>query len=302
MLTFPDFNRLRVFYYVYEHRSILAAAKELCVTRSAVSQSLKALEEELRSTLFTRTSKAVTPTRAAEELHATITPFIQNLRSTLSFLELGKKEPTGKLKIGAPLEFGSRQLTGTIAKFREKYPSVNFELTLAIPPKLLELVAGGTLDMAFVDNGDAFQKGYPIKMKTVAQESFVLVSSEKYFRQHLKGKLDYERLTTCEFVDYVSHGPVLKMWFKHHFRKAPADLRIALSIESVHGIIHAVECGMGLGIVPSYMIQDQLQAGSLKTIETGKAEWINKIMLAQPERKAPSLTERAFIEFYLLNA
>jgi DNA-binding transcriptional LysR family regulator len=302
MLTLPDFNRLHVFYCAYRHKSILKAAEELHVTRSAVSQSIKALELELRTTLFIRTNKTVTPTRAADRLCETIDPFVQNLSSTLNFLEKGRAEPAGTLRIGAPLEFGSRHLTEVIAKFRQKHPSVNFEVILAIPVKLLSLVSEGGLDIAFVDNGDIFQKKYPVKLKTVAQEDFVLIASQKYYRRHLSSNQTYQRLVECDFVDYVNHGAVVKMWFKHHFKKSPLELKIALSIESVHGIVNAVQGSMGMGIVPSYIVQNQIKSGMVKVIETGKSEWINKITLAYMEGKGLSLTEKAFVDFYLANS
>ena len=68
MLTLPDLNRLKVFYVVYANKSIIRAANVLNVTRSAVSQSLKALEKEIHTTLFIRDSKKVQPTPAAETL------------------------------------------------------------------------------------------------------------------------------------------------------------------------------------------------------------------------------------------
>ncbi len=63
MLT--DFNRLKVFYTIYRHKSAAAAARELYISQSAVSQSLGKLERELKNQLFVRQHKKLVPTAAA---------------------------------------------------------------------------------------------------------------------------------------------------------------------------------------------------------------------------------------------
>ncbi|MEZ4740890.1 MAG: LysR family transcriptional regulator [Bdellovibrionota bacterium] len=85
MLTLPDFNRLKVFHFVYKTGSIQKAAEEMHVTRSAISQAIKALEIELDCELFVRTNKTIIPTIQAERLSQTISPFIRELGETLIF-------------------------------------------------------------------------------------------------------------------------------------------------------------------------------------------------------------------------
>src|SRR4051812_47081030 len=132
MLTLPNFERLKIFHAVYENLSIQKAADSLFVTRSAVSQSLKLLEEEIDRKLFVRNSKAFQPTLEADSLFKTIDPFILSLQETFKGFELGAKTPVGKLRIGAPLDFGSGYLTEIIGKFKKKFPEVTYELVLGV--------------------------------------------------------------------------------------------------------------------------------------------------------------------------
>src|SRR4051794_12486476 len=111
MLTLPNFERLKIFHLVYLNRSIQKASDLLHVTRSAVSQSLKGLEEEIGSTLFIRHSKKFQPTSQAEELFKAIDPFVSELHGALLRVEEGIKTPVGVLRIGAPTDLGSGMLT-----------------------------------------------------------------------------------------------------------------------------------------------------------------------------------------------
>lgn len=300
MLTIPDLNRLKVFYVVYANKSIVRAANVLNVTRSAVSQSLKALEEEIHTTLFVRDSKKVQATPAAEALFNLMGPFFQELESVLHQIETGKKSPTGHLRIGAPLDFGSGHFTEVIARFRDQYPSVTFELVLAVPVKQLDLLLQGKLDLAFIDNGDMFSKNYPISVETVQKEEFVLAASFKFYGEKIKSDRSLGHLQKLPVVDYLPHAPVTRMWFKHHFGKSISDLNVVYSAESVRAVYKAIASGAGIGVLPAQMLNQEKEE-RLKVIATDKKAMINQITLALPLSKKLTYTEKAFISFYKNN-
>src|SRR5688572_30395054 len=99
MLTLPDLNRVRVFHEVYTARSLVGAAQALGTTRSAVSQSLKALERELNTKLFFRDSKKVLPTAPAEVLFRATEPLLAGLRVAIETIETGRTQASGLLRI-----------------------------------------------------------------------------------------------------------------------------------------------------------------------------------------------------------
>src|SRR5262245_35517787 len=107
MLKNVDLNKLRSFYWVHRRRRLLVAARDLNVTASAVSQSIRGLERELGATLFARAGKQYLPTREGDLLFATVAPFLAELG------ELGEKlgadpddaTPRGRIACGAPFEY-----------------------------------------------------------------------------------------------------------------------------------------------------------------------------------------------------
>jgi DNA-binding transcriptional LysR family regulator len=137
MLTLPDFNRLKVFYHIYSSQSIVAAANGMHITRSAVSQHLKKLEDEIKIQLFVRRHKRLVPTLAADRLYAIVKPFITELQSGLQVIKRARVRPSGLLRVGAPVEFGKAYLPRFFASFRKRYPEVNFYLELGDPDILL---------------------------------------------------------------------------------------------------------------------------------------------------------------------
>lgn len=297
MLTIPDLNKLKVFYVVYANKSIVRAANVLNVTRSAVSQSLKSLEDETHTILFVRDSKKVQPTQAADLLFNLMGPFLRELESALHHIETGKKNPTGHLRIGAPLDFGSNDLTEVVAKFRAKFPAVTFEIVLGIPVKQLDMLIQGELDLAFIDNGDIFAKNYPISVETIQREDFVLVANSKFYAENVKGNHSLSLLQSLPVVDYLPHAPVARMWFKHNFGKTISDLKVVYSAESVRAVIKAISLGVGIGVIPAQLIPKE-KTDRLKIIATDKNAMINQITLALPLSKKLTFTEKTFISFY----
>jgi len=296
MLTFPNFERLKIFHLIYLNKSIQKTADALNVTRSAVSQSLKALEAEIGVTLFIRDSKKFQTTEQAAELFKAIDPFVSELHATLQSLESKKRLPVGHLKIGAPMDFGSNQLTKVIGHFRQRFPEVTFEVTLAVPVKQLELLCRGELDMAFIDNGDVHAERFPVTIQSVLREEFVLAASEKTHKTLDLKNPSFSNLSVAPIVDYVAHGPVIRMWFKHHFARIPSHLKIVYSAESVRAVLTAIASSIGVGVVPRHLLVGEFS--HLKVVSTLKKPLVNELMLARQQGKKPTTKEREFIDFY----
>ena len=295
MLTLPNFERLKVFHTLYCHGSIQRAADAMGITRSAVSQSLKNLEHELGTKLVIRTSKKFLCTEEGEHLFKTVDPFISDLRTALESLDAGKNNLSGLLRVGAPLEFGSEQLTKIIGEFRRKFPDIIFELILAIPIRQLELLCAGKIDIAFIDNGDIHAQNFPVVIQKFIQEEFVMVAHPNLLKATKIEKVDFQTLSKMPIVDYLPHAPVARMWFRHHFSREPKHLPVAFSAESVRAVLNAISCGIGIGIVP-----DRLLVGTfaqLTIIETARGRFTNQILIARQEGRRIKSREREFIAF-----
>ncbi|MBI4350820.1 MAG: LysR family transcriptional regulator [Elusimicrobia bacterium] len=296
MLT--DFNRLKVFYTIYRNKSAAAAARELYISQSAVSQSLGKLERELKNQLFVRLHKKLAPTAAAGRLYGIIEPFVRNLEGGLAWLEAEKSGPRGLLRIGAPVEFGSRNLVELVAAFRRKHPAVFFEISLGHPDLLLPRLAAGELDFVFADIFPGRGGGNlpPFAVSSVITERLVLACSAGYYSARLRGAVSPTALAGCEFLDYSPGMQALVDWFRHHYGRSFPGLKVVLAVESVQAILNAIKGGLGLGIVPEYLLEKELKSGSVKAVRTGRPELINRLSLVRLKGKAAAPAEKAFLE------
>ncbi|MCP4756217.1 MAG: LysR family transcriptional regulator [Proteobacteria bacterium] len=298
----PDFNRLKVFYHIFTTGSVAAAAKELHVTQSAVSQHLQKLETEIETLLFTRLHKRLVPTAAGEKLYAVMQPFIGDLENVMANMLQARQDPCGTIRIGAPVEFGEGYLPGILASFKARYPEVGFHLELGHPTILLPLLREGRLDFVFADiyskKGEFSRELAVFSIEPFLTEELILVGSKSYHENHIGDEPSWETLLKADYISYQQHAPAVRSWFNHHFGKSSVRLHVVMTVESVRGVVAAIKHHMGLGIVPSHLVREELEGGEIVPVATSGKEMVNRISLVQLQDKIPSLTEKTFLSHF----
>ncbi|WP_027060396.1 LysR family transcriptional regulator [Mesorhizobium loti] len=137
----PDLNMLSVFALVAEERSFRAAGERLGVSRSAVSQTIRRLEENLGIALVSRTTRSVSLTEAGEQLYEDVAPAIADMRTALSQTEQWRDRPRGQLRL-AVSSIAERFLSGPfLAGFAEANPEIQLDVT--VTDEEFDIVAEG---------------------------------------------------------------------------------------------------------------------------------------------------------------
>ncbi len=297
----PDFNRLKIFYYIYAKGSIVGAAAKLNITQSAISQHLQKLEQEIKTQLFTRQHKRLIPTSAGTKLFSIVEPFIEQLFLGLDAIQLERVVPSGRLRIGAPMEFGKTYFPKLFAEFRKKYPDVSFMLKLGDAEFILSLLNRGELDFGFVDLFLAQHPGSKTagiySFDPLLEEEIILACSSTYYQNRINGNHSFDHLIKQDFVAYRPKTSTLRSWFKHHFDKTAVKIQPVMMVDSVQAILSGIKHHMGLGLTISHFVQQELKKGVIIPITTEKEPVINKISLVQLQDKVPSLTEKTFQAF-----
>ncbi len=299
----PDFNRLKVFYYIYDLNSVVAAANELHLSQPAVSQQLQKLEAELKVPLFTRLHKKLVPTAAGEQLFKLVEPFIAKLQDEITHIRQPLDRPAGLLRIGAPREFGKEYLPRFCHEFRCLYPDVMFKLKFKECIPLLTMIREGGLDYALVDV--YFKQGelpsFPdiFSIDPVLKEEMVLVCSKDYYQKHIAGDHSYKNLLNKDYMTDEDDPSILTLWFKHHFQKTPENLHVVMTIDSHEALITGLKLGMGLGIATAHLVWEEIQRGEVIPIATAQSNMVNMISLVQLQDKIPTLTEKTFRDFMI---
>src|SRR5690606_14072657 len=125
-----DLNALSIFALVAQEKSFRAAADRIGVTRSAVSQSIRRLEEAMGIALVQRTTRSVSLTEAGERLYRDITPALQDMSAAVDATRDLRGVPRGQLRL-AVSSIAESFLSGPLlASFTEANPEVQLDITV----------------------------------------------------------------------------------------------------------------------------------------------------------------------------
>ncbi|SHJ19712.1 DNA-binding transcriptional regulator, LysR family [Malonomonas rubra DSM 5091] len=295
----PDFNRLKVFYYIYTENSIVAASRLLHLTQPAVSQQLQKLESELQTRLFIRLHKKLVPTEAAQRLFALVQPFVDSLQDGLEDIAQPLDRPAGLLRIGAPREFGKEYLPFLGHSFRQSYPEVRFRFSFDENVPLLEMLKNGDLDFVLVDvfmsKGQFVETPHLFNIDPLVDEELILACSKDYYQREIQRDHSFANLVAKDYISDEDELMFLNHWFRHHFKKVPAKLNLVMTTDSHEALISGIRLGMGLGQTSTHLVYEELTCGEIVPITTSKKNALSWTSLVQLQDKVPSLTEKTFI-------
>src|SRR5688572_10134547 len=123
-----NFNDLAAFAAVANERNITKAAAKLGVSQSALSQTVRGLEERMGLRLLTRTTRSVAPTEAGARLLKTIAPRFEEIESALTSLTELRENPAGTIRITAGEHAAISVLQPALRKILPRYPDINIEI------------------------------------------------------------------------------------------------------------------------------------------------------------------------------
>jgi DNA-binding transcriptional LysR family regulator len=293
-----DLNRLHVFHHVFQRLSVTAAADALFLTPSAVSQQVKRLEAELGAPLFVRLHKRLVPTPEGQRLFTLIQPLLADLYQGLDRFAEERSEPSGLIRFGAPVEFGSTYLPHVIATFRAGHAKVTFDLELGRPLALLAMVEKGELDFAFVDTFPTKEQRAGLagcSAKAILEEEVVLACSRQYLERHGLDDNSFTDLSIQPFISQQRDAHALNNWFLHHFGKVRPALDIVFTVSSHQAVVNAIKHHLGLGIVVSHLVWEEISAGKVMVLRPQAIQAKNRISMVQLAGKVPPLRERLFL-------
>lgn len=292
-----NIRRIEVFVSIYKNGSITAAAEQLGLTKSAISQTLSALEADLKTPLFIRESRRLIATRTAESLFENVSPLIESIFQVYKTVTQSSAKMVGSISIGAPPDLCSTYLIPCLAEFTKANPGVKCHLVVGTPITLGDLMVKNQIDFAIIDASDVFERMYPISTRLLTREKQVLVASRQYVESVGTSEFSYERFCDEKFISHRSDAIDIKFWSKHHFKRVPRNLEVTLIVDQIAAIKSAVVCGFGFGHLPKRIVREELNNGTLIPWPTKTTDYENRISLAQLSGKKPLKTERLVVNF-----
>ncbi len=298
---YPDLNRLKVFYYVYQANSIIKAAEKLYISQPAVSQQIKKLETEIKAPLFTRLHKRIVPTSAAHRLFGTVEPFLKKLACEIENISTPMDRPYGTLTIGAPIIFGTTYLPRICHAFRTKYPDVKFTVKFGESDVILDMLNKGELDLALIDFFSPYDQlpGKPelYKIDSLMLENFILACSREYYEAKVKEDISLENLISLDYLTDENDPIILRHWFWFYFNKTSPNLNIVMAIEAHQALMACIRRGMGMAITSYHLFAGEIEQETIIPIFPTKEKLINTISMVSLRASVPTVTQKTFQTF-----
>ncbi|MCC8963172.1 LysR family transcriptional regulator [Bradyrhizobium sp. Pear76] len=254
-----DVNDLIAFLAVARDRSFTRAAARLGVSQSALSHTMRALEERLGVRLLTRTTRSVAPTAAGERLLQGIGPRFEEIEAELSALTALREKPAGIIRINAGEHAAETILWPALAEFLPRYPDIKVDLT--VDNGLANIVAE-RFD-AGVRLGEQLAKDM-IAVRIGPDFRMVVVGAPTYFKRWERPKRPQDLTQhACINIRLPTHGGIYAWEFERRGRPLKVRVDGPLVFNSTTLRIKAALAGLGLAYVAEDQVRAQLAKGQL---------------------------------------
>ncbi|MFJ5335470.1 LysR family transcriptional regulator [Pectobacterium sp. CHL-2024] len=287
-----NFNDLISFLVVARERSFTKAAAKLGLSQSALSHSIRGLEERLGVRLLTRTTRSVAPTEAGEKLAHSLGPHFADIESELVALGNMRERPAGNIRITAGEHAVDSILWPVLKPFLANYPDINVDIT--VDNALADIVLG-RFD-AGIRLGEQVEKDM-IAVRVAPEMSMAVVGSPNYFARNpapsTPQDLQHHR---CINLRLPTMGGIYAWEFEKNGREIKVRVEGQLTMNSLRQRIDAALIGLGLAYVPEDSVRDDIASGRLMRVLTEWCPPFPGYYLYYPSRKQHTTAFSLFVE------
>lgn len=279
-----DVNDLLAFLAVARERSFTRAAAKLGVSQSALSHTIRGLEERLGLRLLTRTTRSVAPTDAGERLVRTVGPRFEEIDAELSALTELREKPAGTIRITTGQHAAEAILWPALAKLLPRYPDIKVELI--IDYGLTDIVSE-RYD-AGVRLGEQVDKDM-IAVRIGPDFRMAVVGTPTYFAKRPKPKVPQD-LTAhdCINIRLPTYGGIYAWEFEKRGRGMRVRVEGQLVFNNTALRMNAVLAGFGLAYLPEDQVQSHLSDGRLVRVLEDWCARFSGYHLYYPSRRQPA--------------
>ncbi len=291
--------RIRVFRAVAQHLNFSRAAEELLLTQPAVTQQIKALEDEFGVPLFDRGGGHIALTPSGKSL----LPFAERMKtlSDEAFAAVAEAfgEHAGELMVGASQTIGQYLLPTFVAGFLRANPKVKISARSGNTDEMLEALLAREIQLALIEGPE---RRKDLHIEPFMEDHMVLVvpAAHGWANSDIK-------------VEDLKSEPILMREFGSGSRRVveqalataglkTKDLSIRMELDSTEGLLSAVEAGLGITFVSRWAIRNQLALGTLKIARVNGLKLSRRFSMAYASGPEPTGIVGLFRTFLLSQA
>ena len=286
-----DSRQLQAFDMLCSTGSFTVTAKRLFLTQSAVSHSMKSLEEECGSRLFRRQGKKVSLTEAGDRLLRFTRPFLVEMEKVREELDGFEKFGVGRIRLGASAQACRFLLPPMLSQFKKEHPLCRFEVKCEDTPQCLELLGLGEIDLAITLE--------PIRINEIefapcfSDELRVFVPSDHRWAED--GNVNWSVAGEESFILY-NRGSYTFRIINDYLNRAGVKLAGFMEISNPEASKELIKVGMGVGLMADWVVDAEVRRGELKSLPLGRKKLHRTWGVSVRKGREINKAERIFIK------
>ena len=246
-----NYELYKVFYYVARTLSFSEASKQLFISQSAVSQSIKVLEKKLGQPLFIRSTKRVQLTPEGEILFKHIEPALNLIRKGENQLLEANSLNGGQLRIAASDTICRYFLVPYLNRFHSFYPNVHIKVTNSTSIECAHILENGQVDFIITNYPNSGLSNTQ-NIRVIQEFHDVFVANPVHFP--MKGKkVSLQELQACPIM-MLDRKSTTSEFLHNLFQKSHLDLVPEIELSSNDLLIDLARIGLGIAFVPDFCI------------------------------------------------
>ncbi|MGU3414539.1 LysR family transcriptional regulator [Enterobacteriaceae bacterium C34A] len=285
------FTELEVVLAVAHRQSFRAAARELGMSATAVSNAVAGLESRLKVRLFNRSTRSVALTPAGERYVERIAPALAEIQRASEEITTQPDTPTGTLRINAPQESVSILYQPLIDTFLKRFPQMRLDITSE--SRLVDIVAEG------YDAGIRLAESVPQDMIAVPLTPDIrmrVVATPEYFAEHGTPQSPDDLLKHQSVGMRMSHGGIYHWELERHQQKFSVNVPPRIVLNEMRAIHRAALSGIGIAFMSNWFVDEDIAAGRLVSVMDEWSQPFGGLRLYYPGRRHVPPGLKAFID------
>jgi DNA-binding transcriptional LysR family regulator len=286
-------SALTAFAAVAERRSFTRAAAQLGVALPTVSQTIRALEEELGVRLFNRTTRSVALTEAGERLLGEVQPILEGIDLALESVNAFRDKPAGTLRLAVTRPFATTLLAPLVQPFLAEYPAISLEI----------VVDDGRTDIVSGRFDAGIRVGYQVErdmtvLRIADAFRMLAVAAPAYLERHPAPRAP-EDLQAHDCVQFRLpwDGSLLTWVFARGEQEVEVAVKSPLIVNDVELMVSTVVDGVGVGYLPEPIVAGHLAEGRLVNLLGDWSGGRSGVFLYHPSRRQPPMPLLVFLRF-----
>jgi len=267
---------------------VTRAARRLCIVQPALSMQISKLEEELGQQLFVRSKQGMEPTPEGHRMYRLYLPILQDLAQARESMQARKGELGGQVRVGTVESIAQAVLLGTLLDFASAHPRVKLTLVQGYSEDLMDTVAAGDLDAAFINKP---RRHMALNCEVLRHEDLVLIAGPQ--RRELTDPWAFRELSGLQLVlPTVKHG--LRVLLDSFARAEEMDLNPMVEVDSMATIIGLVRATDLVTVLPRTAVRRQLARGTLRAYSLVEPSITRQLVCVSHPRRPMNAATAAF--------